>query len=710
MDASLAVKCTHSGQSFMFCINQYMSYAHLFEYICERFKFSATDDIELHYSLPGCAIFFLRNDDDFKMLFSGAKIYKLDCVDIMVLKNSVSCSKKTSVSFEDSCSGIVDEDDYLTEAFRTEVQKSYLSNEWASYIQCVGQKFRGGSPEFRDRLRKYAIEVGFSFVFIRNDWDRIHAVCSNWGTEGCEWNVRGYVSPANGCFIIGELDNVHSCKGVLRKQKHELLGSKIVKTCIEEDISYNLSLKPREIISKFKSAYGFDISYKVAWKAKQKAREMIYGSEADSFNKLTWYRDAVFETNPGSSFVLEVDPSSNRFQRLFLAYAGCVKGFEFCLPVLFVDGTFGKSVYKGQILCATGKNGNHGFFPLAMCVCDSETDANWSFFFQHLKNLLEPQGRKITFISDRGVGLLSAFDKIFPGNPHLFCYKHLVHNLMTKYNGKGSSVLKDDVKKKFFELAYSCTEKEYRFHLRELREAGGADIIDPFLADLPVQNWCRAFFPGCRYGIMANSIAESFNAWFAVEREMPMYTMLDQTRIRVMQMMGERRDEAQLWTSQLTPVMEGRLKEGMEKACRFNVHYSHTNVYEVRSKYSYVVDLGTPSCSCKKWEINCFPCCHGLTAIQAASLDVYAFIDKHFHVDYCQKCYDFPIYPISNVDMASSESSSSGFILPPNAKRPPGRPRLKRFKSRGECEKKLIRCSRCGKMGQHNKKTCTEPI
>ncbi|XP_062014177.1 uncharacterized protein LOC133730641 [Rosa rugosa] len=270
---------------------------------------------------------------------------------------------------------------------------------------------------------------------------------------------------------------------------------------------------------------------------------------------------------------------------------------------------------------------------------------------------------------------------------------------MSKYNGKGSSVLKDDVKKKFFELAYSCTEKEYRFHLRELREVGGADIIDPFLADMPLENWCSAFFPGCRYGIMANSIAESFNAWFAVEREMPVYTMLDQTRIKVMQMMGERRDEAQVWTSQLTPVMEGRLKEGMEKACRFNVHYSDTNIYEVRSKYSYVVDLETPSCSCKKWQINCFPCYHGLAAIQAASMDVYAFIDKHFHVDYYKKCYDFPIYPISNVDMAFLESASNDSILPPNTKRPPGRHRLKRFKSRGECEKKLIRCGRCGKMG-----------
>ncbi|XP_061997916.1 uncharacterized protein LOC133715427 isoform X3 [Rosa rugosa] len=70
-----------------------------------------------------------------------------------------------------------------------------------------------------------------------------------------------------------------------------------------------------------------------------------------------------------------------------------------------------------------------GFYPLAICFCDSETDANWTFFFKHLKSLLEPQGRVITFISDRGIGLLSAFEKVFPGNPHLFCYKHLVVNL-----------------------------------------------------------------------------------------------------------------------------------------------------------------------------------------------------------------------------------------------------------------------------------------
>ncbi|XP_062012498.1 uncharacterized protein LOC133729036 [Rosa rugosa] len=489
-----------------------MSYFDLYEDIFRTFQFLPSDVIELQYSVPGCEVCFLRNDRDFQMLFCAARIHKLDCVEIFVLKIGGSCSRTCSV---DSCSAVIDEDDYLGEAFRTEVHKTYLSDEWSSYIHHVGEKFHGAAELF----------------------------CSNVGTKGCDWHLRALSSSANGCLYITELNNIHTCKGVVRTQKHKLLGSKVVKTCIAADVSYNLSLKPMEIMSKFKSTYEFDISYKVALKAKHSAKEAIYGSDADSFSKLSWYKEAILQSNPGSSFVLEVDPSTNRFQRLFVAYGGCVEGFQFCLPMLYVDGTFGKSMYKGQILSATGRNGNQGFYPLAICFCDSETDANWTFFFNNLKSLLEPQGRVITFISDLGIGLLSAFDKVFAGHPHLFCYKHLVANLAGKYKGKGDSVLIEDVKQKFFKVAYSSIKKEYCFNLQLLREVGGADIIDPFLAEIPVQNWCRAFYTSCRYGIMANGIVESFNSWIAIERLMPVYCMLDQTRIKQMGLMGERRDE-----------------------------------------------------------------------------------------------------------------------------------------------------------------------
>ena len=190
-----------------------------------------------------------------------------------------------------------------------------------------------------------------------------------------------------------------------------------------------------------------------------------------------------------------------------------------------------------------------------MCFCDSETEENWLFFFKNLKALLEPQGRIITFISDRGVGLLKAFDLIFPGNPHLYCYDHLRYNLSRKYKNKGGEIVVADVLQKFFKVAYASTEKSFYFHLKNLRDEGGAATIDEFIREIPLEHWCRAFFKGCRYGIMANGIAESFNNWIVAERSLPPFAMLDQTRMKEMKMMSERSVESKSWTTKLTPKM-----------------------------------------------------------------------------------------------------------------------------------------------------------
>ncbi|XP_004297881.1 PREDICTED: uncharacterized protein LOC101293971 [Fragaria vesca subsp. vesca] len=174
-----------------------------------------------------------------------------------------------------------------------------------------------------------------------------------------------------------------------------------------------------------------------------------------------------------------------------------------------------------------------------------------------------------------------------------------------------------------------------------------------------------------------------------------------------MKMMSERSVESKSWTIKLTPKMEKRLKEQLDRSRVFMVIASHENVYEVRNdKYSYSVHLSTRTCSCVKWQINCFPCTHALAAIQGARLDVYDFIDPYFTAEHYRMCYSFPIAHLSNVD--ASCSSTEDFILPPVIKRPAGRPKSKRIASAGE--KKLIQCGRCNKMGHHNKKSCTEPL
>lgn len=90
------------------------------------------------------------------------------------------------------------------------------------------------------------------------------------------------------------------------------------------------------------------------------ARSKMFGNYNDSFDKLRWYSDAIMRTNPGSITTLETEPTENRFKRMFVAFNASIEGFKSCRPMLFVDGTFMKSRYKGTLLAVTAKDGNNG--------------------------------------------------------------------------------------------------------------------------------------------------------------------------------------------------------------------------------------------------------------------------------------------------------------------------------------------------------------
>lgn len=225
------------------------------------------------------------------------------------------------------------------------------------YIIGEGQKFARGVVEFREKMKKYAIHNGFLFYYMRNTQSFIGLECED---IECDFYVKGSVCASNKAFYITECELKHNCRSVLRKYTHSFLDSKMVADCIVNDVQYNPSIRPRAIVQKFKINYGFDIPYKVALNARVKALVKIFGKDHDSFNKLKWYSEAVESTNPGTYFDLEVDPESNRFSRLFIAYGGAVAGFNYCVPAIYVDGCFGKSMYKGQILAATSKDGNKG--------------------------------------------------------------------------------------------------------------------------------------------------------------------------------------------------------------------------------------------------------------------------------------------------------------------------------------------------------------
>jgi hypothetical protein len=70
-----------------------------------------------------------------------------------------------------------------------------------------------------------------------------------------------------------------------------------------------------------------------------------------------------------------------------MSLEACKRGFlQGCRPIIFVDGCFIKTRYKGQLLAAVGIDPNDCIFPIAIAAVEVEDTVSWTWFLQTLKN------------------------------------------------------------------------------------------------------------------------------------------------------------------------------------------------------------------------------------------------------------------------------------------------------------------------------------
>ncbi|KAL7219948.1 hypothetical protein ACSBR2_012914 [Camellia fascicularis] len=207
---------------------------------------------------------------------------------------------------------------------------------------------------------------------------------------------------------------------------------------------------------------------------------------------------------------------------------------------------------------------------------------------------------------------------------------------------------------------------------------------------------------------MCSNAAESFNNWIKEARNLPITCLVDTIRTQIMNQMSERRGASSTWTGDICPVMESKLDKAYKDGRSWIVSQSNDDVFEVHSHPSVLVDIGSRTCSCFQWQINGFPCQHAMVAIRNSGSDLNALVEPYFHVSTYQLSYSHTIYPIPIVEK-SHANPENYVILPPVMRRPPGRPKKKRIPSKGE-EVQQIRCGRCGRLENHNRKTYNEPI
>ncbi|KAL7209547.1 hypothetical protein ACSBR1_031153 [Camellia fascicularis] len=131
-----------------------------------------------------------------------------------------------------------------------------------------------------------------------------------------------------------------------------------------------------------------------------------------------------------------------------------------------------------------------------------------------------------------------------------------------------------------------------------------------------------------------------------------------------MQQMSKRREAAHKWMGVICPKMEKQLEKLDNTSKSWNVSQSNTNIYEVHSNPSVMMDVDRRTCSCFQWQINGFPCTNAIVTARKSGRDLCALIEPYFYVSEYQLSYVPSITPIPTVEQPQSIGHEY-VILPP---------------------------------------------
>ncbi|KAH7848531.1 hypothetical protein Vadar_004068 [Vaccinium darrowii] len=316
------------------------------------------------------------------------------------------------------------------------------------------------------------------------------------------------------------------------------------------------------------------------------------------------------------------------------------------------------------LLAASAKDGNKGLFLVCFAIVDSKSKDSWYWFLAKLRTILGNDGHSLA---------------ICDGNESIPVGANI--NLPLSL----PNTVGDDRNVVFI-----------------------SDRNEDFLTNAPKDHWACAFFPGKWYGEMSSSLSESFNSWIREERHLPVTQLVDRIRVKIMEQLSARHEASLKWNQVVCPTMNEDLNVSFQKCKWWTVSKSTADVYEIHCDPSVSVDIAKRTCSYGQWQFKGFPCCHALCAIFNSKKQLNLYVDPYFYVSTYLEVYSKSIFPIPTL-WKPAPVVNDDTILPPLSRKPPRRPRKKRIHSNGENTRPL-KCSRCGKIARHNKKTCTEDL
>ncbi|XP_043697507.1 uncharacterized protein LOC122648342 [Telopea speciosissima] len=281
-------------------------------------------------------------------------------------------------------------------------------------------------------------------------------------------------------------------------------------------------------------------------------------------------------------------------------------------------------------------------------------------------------------MSDKQKGLSDAIGMIFPYAQQRCCSRHLYQNFRKFFLGP--------ILKQYFwsaSRAYTAIQLEREMNLiRELNNEA--------------YQWL---------------IKNPLSMWIADLRHMPILTLVDQLRVKMMERLYRMYEKGCGYDINgiVTTNVKRKLDMVQQKTRECIVHPSSPHTFEVQDMFQgrFVINLVAHTCTCRICNSTRLPCKHTAIAITFLNGKIEQYCHAFYSVKTYMDVYSGMIQPLPDLSELKPTYPTQ-LVQPPILKRKPGRPHTSRKKDGDEVTNPRLKpmiCSNCKQSG-HNKRKC----
>ncbi|KAF6134327.1 hypothetical protein GIB67_005719 [Kingdonia uniflora] len=300
--------------------------------------------------------------------------------------------------------------------------------------------------ELKNHIRAYAVVNKFNLEYVLSNE---YKIVVRYKGHKCSWRIYATRLVGSALFRVSTYCSVHTCIRVKTDggNSYKTTSNRWVASIIKQKLRKNPNYKPSRIIDDMQINRNIDVTYNLAWHAKEKAhaevsslymsfvppyKSFMRGSFEHAYQLLTSYIAEVRLVD--QDFVFNIQTTSckdKRFIRCFWCFDPPKKTYKLLRPVVVIDRSFLKERYRGTLLIAIAIDPNNHIFPLAFSITDSETTESWAYFLEMFGSNLYGYDTRFVVISDRNVRIINVVPKVFPFAIHTFCAIHISNNIKT---------------------------------------------------------------------------------------------------------------------------------------------------------------------------------------------------------------------------------------------------------------------------------------